>query len=304
MTINNRDKAKSARLLYWVNGYIYLTATALALVGLFLLYTWWSTQSSNDWWLGQSDPLLELSNRAMLFAGGLLHLAAAVYLFATRDVLTRVLAVLWVGLNHLMYYAGVHLVEPSMLPNTEHFIGWRLQIQATAVDFWWKAFLGYLIVTSAVFLALKWHQSKKIRKEAWFEQWQENRRKEDSPHVPSFNPASQGRSLGMVLAGGRLREQNKLSQRPISKKSSKMVSNYLKMSCPACGGRVKFAVQNIGQQISCPHCQAAITLRKPEEKLRMTCVLCRGSIEFPAHALGQKISCPHCAKTITLLKLA
>jgi len=80
-------------------------------------------------------------------------------------------------------------------------------------------------------------------------------------------------------------------------------AGLMKMSCPACGGHVKFAAQNIGQEISCPHCQAAITLRKPDENLKMACVLCGGHVEFPPYAVGQKIPCPHCAKTITLLKL-
>lgn len=83
-----------------------------------------------------------------------------------------------------------------------------------------------------------------------------------------------------------------------------VIAGLLKISCPACGGHVKFANQNIGQQIPCPHCRVVIVLRKPEEKLKMTCVLCGGHIEFPAHALGQKITCPHCAKNITLLKPA
>lgn len=81
-------------------------------------------------------------------------------------------------------------------------------------------------------------------------------------------------------------------------------AGLMKMFCPACGGHVKFAAQNIGQQIPCPHCRVAITLRKPDENLKMTCVLCGGHVEFPAHAVGQKIPCPHCAKTITLLKPA
>ncbi len=80
-------------------------------------------------------------------------------------------------------------------------------------------------------------------------------------------------------------------------------AGLMKMFCPACGGHVKFAAQNIGQQISCPHCKATITLRKSDEDLKMSCVLCGGHVEFPAHAIGQKIPCPHCAKTITLLKL-
>ncbi len=81
-------------------------------------------------------------------------------------------------------------------------------------------------------------------------------------------------------------------------------AGLMKMFCPACGGHVKFAAKNAGQQIPCPHCQKAITLREADENLKMTCVLCGGHVEFPAHAAGQKIACPHCAKTITLLKPA
>ncbi len=72
-----------------------------------------------------------------------------------------------------------------------------------------------------------------------------------------------------------------------------------KISCPACGGHVTFAIQNLGQRIPCPHCRAVITLRKPEN-LKMSCCFCKEHIEFPAHALGQKVSCPHCKKEITL----
>jgi DNA-directed RNA polymerase subunit RPC12/RpoP len=81
-------------------------------------------------------------------------------------------------------------------------------------------------------------------------------------------------------------------------------AGLMKMFCPACGGHVKFAAQNVGQQIPCPHCRVAITLRNPGENLKMTCVLCGGHVEFPAHAIGQKIPCPHCAKTITLMRPA
>ncbi len=73
----------------------------------------------------------------------------------------------------------------------------------------------------------------------------------------------------------------------------------LKMSCPSCGVHISFATQNLGQQTSCPHCQARVTLRKAES-LKMSCFFCHEHIEFPAHALGQKIHCPHCKMDITL----
>jgi len=82
-----------------------------------------------------------------------------------------------------------------------------------------------------------------------------------------------------------------------------LAAESLKISCPSCGVHIKFAVQNLGQQIPCPHCQKTITLRKPEN-LKMSCFFCKEHIEFPAHALGQKISCPHCNRGITLMEPA
>lgn len=76
-------------------------------------------------------------------------------------------------------------------------------------------------------------------------------------------------------------------------------AKYFKMSCPGCGIHIRFDDRNLGQKIPCPHCQTAITLRKPEN-LKMSCFFCQEHIEFPAHAIGQKLKCPHCNKDIGL----
>lgn len=78
-----------------------------------------------------------------------------------------------------------------------------------------------------------------------------------------------------------------------------LAAEFLKISCPSCGLHVKFAIQNLGQKIPCPHCQTTITLRKPDF-LKMSCFFCKEHIEFPTHAVGQKIKCPHCTNDITL----
>ena len=83
----------------------------------------------------------------------------------------------------------------------------------------------------------------------------------------------------------------------------KLAAESLKISCPSCGGHIRFAIQNVGQKISCPHCQKETTLRKPEN-LKMSCFFCKEHVEFPAHAIGQKISCPHCNRGITLMEPA
>jgi DNA-directed RNA polymerase subunit RPC12/RpoP len=76
-------------------------------------------------------------------------------------------------------------------------------------------------------------------------------------------------------------------------------AGFSKMSCPSCGTHIKFSLINLGQDIPCPQCRSAITLRKPEN-LKMSCFFCKEHIEFPAHGLGQKLQCPHCKRDITL----
>jgi DNA-directed RNA polymerase subunit RPC12/RpoP len=72
-----------------------------------------------------------------------------------------------------------------------------------------------------------------------------------------------------------------------------------KMTCPGCGIHIRFALQNLGQRIPCPHCQKIITLREPD-LLKMVCLYCKQDVEFPPHAIGQKIRCPHCKNGMTL----
>lgn len=80
-------------------------------------------------------------------------------------------------------------------------------------------------------------------------------------------------------------------------------AKFVRMSCPSCGVHIRFDDRNLGRKIPCPHCQTAITLRKPD-LLKMACFFCKEHIEFPPHSLGQKIKCPHCQMDITLKELA
>jgi DNA-directed RNA polymerase subunit RPC12/RpoP len=62
---------------------------------------------------------------------------------------------------------------------------------------------------------------------------------------------------------------------------------------------IRFDERNLSQKIPCPHCQTAITLRKPD-LLKMACFFCEENVEFPAQAIGEKMPCPHCNMDITL----
>jgi len=100
-----------------------------------------------------------------------------------------------------------------------------------------------------------------------------------------------GTSLGLLFGGGAILW---FDRRRV------LAAAFQKMSCPACGGHVKFPLHSLGQKIDCPHCKATIALRSSGEQLKTSCFFCDGHIEFPAHALGQKIPCPHCKMGITL----
>jgi predicted RNA-binding Zn-ribbon protein involved in translation (DUF1610 family) len=230
MSRKEGDQPKSSRVLAWVSGYLYLTATVVALVGFFLLSTAWATRDSGDRWLNGHDPLLGFNNRAMLVVGGLLHLAVASYLFAGRDVLNRTLAVLWLGLNHWIYFAGVQWTEPNALMRTERFLGWRLQLQPEAVVLRWKIFQGYLIVASAVFLILIWRHSALLKKEVWFTQWRERR----------AQPPKKG---------------------TISPKAVQPEDNDTRMVCSHCGQKIAFPPSRSGESAACPSCGQTVMLR-------------------------------------------
>jgi hypothetical protein len=107
----------------------------------------------------------------------------------------------------------------------------------------------------------------------------------------------------LYLLGGSLLVLLLLRSEDWVERTYSRISGRLKMSCPACGVHIKFAIKNLGQKVSCPQCQASITLRKPD-LLKTACYFCKGHIEFPAHSIGEKLKCPHCKMDITLMEPA
>jgi DNA-directed RNA polymerase subunit RPC12/RpoP len=223
-------------LVYCVEGSVYLTATVLALIGLYLLSTVWAMRDSNDWWLGWHDPLLGINNRLMLILGGILHIGLSAYLFASRNFSFRNLAILWLGLNHLVYYSGAILMDSSALLNTERFLGWRLHVPPTTVAAWWKILLVYLIIVSLGSLYLTW------------------------------SPAKDGRSQKMFKAKTEMEPQQQI-EKPVTRLNSETTSDYTKNVCPHCGQKIAFPLSRLEESIACPHCAARITLR--EAPMRM-----------------------------------
>jgi hypothetical protein len=168
----------------------------------------------------------------LLLGGCVLHLGVAAFLFATRNAATQTLAILWLGLNHLLYYVGIGMLQPNALVNTRQFFGWRLQVSPATVDLLWKSLPVYLLLTSAVFLVLLWRRSARLGNAAWFRQWQESRKQQ-------------------------------LQERSIPPKAIETAAGQTKNQCPQCGQKIAFPLSRIGEELACPKCACLITLRAP-----------------------------------------
>ncbi len=126
--------------------------------------------------LHRSDVLFGLSNRNLLVLAGLLHLAVSGYVFAARSLTTQATVLLWLGLKHLIYRAGLvwmHVPEP---PPVLEAVGLKCGIRPALLDTFWKGFIAYLIIGSALVLFSEWRRAKRERAEEFMKNYQKKRR--------------------------------------------------------------------------------------------------------------------------------
>ena len=229
-------RTKTERMAPVFKGYVYSTAALLGSIGVMLiLITWHCKRREIQPWLNSHDPLFELSNRTVLLLAGVLHLAFSGWLFATRDLVNRVIAALCVGLNYLVYrVAMVWAMEITTPFPMENFVAWRIRVKPQTVDLCWKLFIAYLVIGSSALMLLKLWQLKQLKNEAWVRHWLKTR-DQDGPR-----------------------------QKPVIPKPPDNTGGCIKISCPHCGGHIAFPAHGIGQKIACPHCGVVVTLQKPD----------------------------------------
>ena len=222
-----------------LKGYIYLTAALLVAIGATLfLVTWTCEVRVIQSFLNAPAPFWGFSNRAILLLAGPLQLLFAGCLFVTRNLMTQMGTVLWMGLNYLIYRVAMVWTTYMTFPlPREEFVGWRLGVRKETVDFCWKLFIAYLVIGSSMLMLLKmflyWRLEKQLKNEAWVKHWQESR------------------------------DQVHLQAKPANPKPPANASSYLKISCYHCGGHIEFPSNAIGERISCPHCKINILLNEP-----------------------------------------
>lgn len=83
-----------------------------------------------------------------------------------------------------------------------------------------------------------------------------------------------------------------------------MTSGFIKVACPHCGGHVEFDLQNEGQTIDCPHCNAAILLAAPAPQPKRSPPLPRATIPLRPHIPLRKTPVSSNAKGFLVIAIA
>jgi hypothetical protein len=152
-------------------------AVAVGLAGLLLLVA--GCDQARLPQLARPDELFGISNRALLLLTGLAHLTLAVVLLAVRDMATRALLMLWLGLNHLLYYFGMTWLGAAAPFPTVVLAGWRIGLKPERLDRWWKLAITGLLLGGILALWLERRRLKRIEAAAFLEHWRKAR--EHSP---------------------------------------------------------------------------------------------------------------------------
>lgn len=152
--------------------YVYCTSALLAVFGLALLFA----LSEPLRVLQAPDALLGASSRLLLVLVGALHLVVSGCVFATRSVITQAILLLWLGLNCMIYRVGLIWMGVAGPPPLIEALGLKYGFRSEALDAFWKGFIAYLIIGSALVLFSEWRRAKRERAEEFMKNYQKKRR--------------------------------------------------------------------------------------------------------------------------------
>jgi hypothetical protein len=144
-------KDEVPRKLRFLEDWLLIAATLCAFFGFSVLLT----ALDGEPLLKQTDPLLGLSARLTLLIAALFFFGLSAYLFAGRNRMNKGIALLWMGLNFLVYGFGIYWIQRSGPCAIVVLTGWRLGIWPATLNLIWEIFIGLLIAGGVLVLILE-----------------------------------------------------------------------------------------------------------------------------------------------------
>jgi hypothetical protein len=244
----------------WTKAFIYSAGGILLGAGLIR----WLIAAGHQPVLGMADPLLGIPVRDGLLIVGAVELGVAGLCLFGKNLRLQTALLAWLGTNLVVYQVGLVWLHLHPQAGCLGSLTDPLQLARGTLGYVTALMPGFVVLGSYATVATELLPKRTKRTKA---------ASRDLIGVTGTTPATETRQAAYV--------------------------RFVKIACGACGGRIEFPANAFGENIPCPHCQAAIILQKPVA-VKMSCPACAGHLEFPDYALGQKIPCPHCQVDIVL----
>jgi len=232
-------------------GYACGAGVVLALMGFIMVYTSMDEHRRMAQLLAAPDALFGVSTRTVLLVAGLLHFALCVPFFLVRDPMARGMMGTWAAWNYVICRVGMAWLRAAAPFPAVQAVARKIGAQPNTLDWWWKVFIGYLLLGGAALLVLERQRLKHLKADAFLRHWREIRQS------PVAAPGSAQQS--QTPAGGATTKRE--PDAPNSSKGepqSTATPTELKFSCPCCGQHIRCDEAYSGKPISCPACKANI----------------------------------------------
>jgi hypothetical protein len=231
--------------------FAYTAAVLLALIAFILVYTSMDAHRRMAQLLATPDALFGLSTRTILLLAGLLHLALCAAFFLVRDPMARGMLGTWAAWNYIIYRLGMAWLRAVTPFPAVQAVARKIGVQPNTLDFWWKVFIGYLLLGGAVLMALERQRLKHLKSDAFLRHWREIRQ----PPLAAPGPVGKGHK---VPGGSPKKQEPDAPNKSTGEPQSTPPSTELKFSCPRCGQHIRCGAAYSGRPVSCPACKANI----------------------------------------------
>jgi hypothetical protein len=240
--------------------YVFSIIPFLAILAFAAFFTAWGLP---DGLAGEKDAVLGLTAGTMLIIWAMLYLALAAYLWVTQDLSMQALAIFWLGLNHVVYGAGMYWCKANVPFPIVKLLGQQFGISPSTANFCWELLVAYLFIPSLACLFIEWRRFKQGRAEAFLRGWRKARKNQERVSLarpiirPPSSPKTQNPSTHESASPRSVDAQHDISSRTdikMKEVKAKPVPHEFTFSCPNCGQHIKCDEGYVNRQINCPSC--------------------------------------------------